>query len=183
MTKNLTITLLLAVSAVLASSCGKSGVENAYSKQDSNIESLVNTLAPEGSDATVDYLDGIVRVTVKQGEGDGLESGGTVTFLYAGHILNSTSLSASNLFTTNNKEFAESSNWTVTDTSIFKAATVNLADESLVKGLAKGIVGVKAGDECYIMFNGKYGFGKHTTGVVPGNSALAYHLWISSVSN
>ncbi len=183
MTRNLHTIAALAAAAVILFSCGKNGVENAYTKQDTNIESLVKNLAPEGSDATVEYFDGPVRVTVKHGDGDALESGGTVTFLYAGHILNGSSLNASNLFMTNNKEFAESSNWTVTDTTIFQPATVKLADDTLVKGLAKGIVGVKAGDECYIMFNGKYGFGKHTTGVVPGNSALVYHLWIDSVSN
>lgn len=183
MTGKLKITATIAAAAAILFSCGKNGVENTYSRQDSTIESLVQSLAPEGSEATVEYFDGPVRVTVAHGDGNVLESGGTVTFLYAGHILNGTNLNASNLFMTNNKEFAESSNWTVTDSTIFQATTVNLADDTLVKGLAKGIVGVKAGDECYIMFNGKYGFGKHTTGIVPGNSGLVYHLWIDSVSN
>lgn len=183
MTGKLKTIATLTAAATLLFSCGKNGVENKYAQQDSTIESLIESLAPEGSEATVEYFDGPVRVTVQHGDGDPLESGGTVTFLYAGHILNKTSLDASNLFMTNNKEFAESSNWTVTDTTIFKVASVNLSDDTLVKGLAEGIVGVKAGDECYVMFNGKYGFGKHTTGVVPGNSALVYHLWIDSVSN
>ena len=182
MTKILIIPVLLGIAA-LASSCGKSEVENAYTQQDKNIESLVKFLAPEGSEATVDYFDGIVRVTVKHGEGVSLESGGTVSFYYAGHCVNSSSLSAGNMFVTNSKEFAESSNWTVTDSTIFQVSTVDLAKDGLVKGLKKGIVGVKSGDECYVMFNGKYGFGKHTNGSVPANSALAYHLWISSVSN
>lgn len=182
MTRNLIIPVMAAM-AVITSSCSKSEAENAYTQQDKNIESLVNSLAPEGSDATVEYFDGSVRVTVKHGDGEALGNGGTVSFLYAGHLVNSSSLGAGNLFVTNNKEFAESSNWTVTDTSIFQTSTINLAEDALVKGLKKGIVGVKAGDECYIMFNGKYGFGKHTTGNVPGNSALAYHLWINSVSN
>lgn len=182
MTKNLIIPALMGMAA-LVSSCGKSEVENVYTQQDKNIESLVKSLAPEESEATVDYLDGVVRVTVKHGDGTPLESGGTVSFYYAGHCINSSSLSSENMFVTNSKEFAESSNWTVTDSTIFQVSTVDLAKDNLVKGLKKGIVGVKAGDECYIMFNGKYGFGKHTNGTVPGNSALAYHLWISSVSN
>ncbi len=183
MTMNHTIASLLAAIAVLASSCGKSEVENAYLRQDKDIESLVKSLAPEDSEATVDYIDGVVRVTVRHGEGPRLESDGTVSFLYAAHHINSSSLSPSNMFVTNSKEFAEASNWTVSDTTIFQVSTVNLAEESLVKGLEKGLAGVRAGDECYIMFNGKYGFGKHTVGVVPPNSALAYHLWISSVSD
>ncbi len=183
MTMNHTIISALAALAVLASSCGKSEVGDAYLQQDKNIESLVKSLAPENSEATVEYIDGVVRVTVTHGEGPLLESDGTVSFLYAAHHINSSSLTPGNMFVTNSKEFAEASNWTVSDTTIFQVSTVNLAEESLVKGLEKGIVGVKAGDECYIMFNGKYGFGKHTVGVVPANSALAYHLWISSVSD
>ncbi len=182
MTKNLIISVLAGM-AVLVSSCGKSEVENAYTQQDKNIESLVKSLAPEGSEATVEYFDGSVRVTVKHGEGTALGSGGTVSFYYAGHYINSSSLNAGNLFVTNNKEFAQSNNWAVSDSTIFAESTISLADDAMVKGLKKGIVGVKAGDECYVLFNGKYGFGKHTTGAVPGNSALAYHLWISSVSD
>lgn len=147
MTKNLIIPALMGMAA-LVSSCGKSEVENVYTQQDKNIESLVKSLAPEESEATVDYLDGVVRVTVKHGDGAPLESGGTVSFYYAGHCINSSSLSSENMFVTNSKEFAESSNWTVTDSTIFQVSTVDLAKDNLVKGLKKGIVGVKAGDEC-----------------------------------
>ena len=109
MTKNLIIPALMGMAA-LVSSCGKSEVENVYTQQDKNIESLVKSLAPEESEATVDYLDGVVRVTVKHGEGAALESGGTVSFYYAGHCINSSSLSSGNMFVTNSKEFAESYN-------------------------------------------------------------------------
>lgn len=140
MTKNLIIPALMGMAA-LVSSCGKSEVENTYTQQDKNIESLVKSLAPEESEATVDYLDGVVRVTVKHGEGAALESGGTVSFYYAGHCINSSSLSSENMFVTNSKEFAESYNWTVTDSTIFQVSTVDLAKDNLVKGLKKGIVG------------------------------------------
>lgn len=184
MTKNLIITMLSVLSlAVLAASCGKTEVQNAYTRQDSNIESIVKSLTSDNKEATVDYFDGVVRVTVAHGEGAALESGGTVSFYYAGHVISGSSLNSSNLFVTNSKEYAESANWSVSDTTIFAVRTVNLAGDKLVKGLKKGIVGVKKGDECYIMFNGKYGFGKHTTGKVPGNSGLAYHLLITDVAD
>lgn len=173
----------MAVLTMLSPSCGKTETENAYSQQDKNIESIVSSLAPEGSGATVEYFDGSVRVTVKQGEGEALEDNGSVSFYYAGHCVNSSSLSSGNMFVTNSKEIAESAQWTVSDTTMFKVSTVDLSGDKLVKGLRKGIVGVKSGDECYILFNGKNGFGKHKTGTVPGNSALAYHLWITDVTN
>lgn len=184
MTKNpLWPIIVMMAGTALACSCGKSGTEDIYTRQDSNIESIVSTLAPEGSGAAVDYFDGAVRVTVAHGEGSRLGDGGTVSFYYAGYIINSPSITEGNLFVTNNKEFARASNWNVTDTSLFKLSTVDLSEDKLVKGLRKGLPGVRGGDECYILFNGKYGFGKHTTGKVPGNSALAYHLWITDVAD
>ena len=106
--KNPIITAFAAAAlAVLALSCSKSDIQNAYSQQDKDIESIVSSLAPEGSEATVDYLDGAVRVTVKHGEGDALGKSGTVSFFYAGHRITGTSLNVENLFATNNKELAE----------------------------------------------------------------------------
>ena len=173
MTKISFIQVLAALSlAVLDVSCTKTEVENAYARQDTNIESLVKALTDSKPEAAVDYFDGVARVTVTPGEGDGLQSDGTVSFYYAGYCINGSSLNSDNLFVTNSKEFAESNNW-----------TVDMSKDALVKGLKKGIIGVKAGDECYILFNGKYGFGKHNTGKVPANSALAYHLWITGVTN
>lgn len=166
----------------LATSCGKDE-NDVYSQQEKNIESIVNSLTESNTEATVDYLDGPVRVTVSSGEGEALKNGGTVTFKYAGYRISGSSLSSGNLFITNDKDFAESSNWTVTDSTVFKTDTFVFNDDNFVKGLKTGMEGVKAGDECYVLFSGKYGFGKNTTGIVPGNSALAYHLWISSVSN
>lgn len=166
----------------LATSCGKDE-NDVYSQQEKNIESIVNSLTDGNAEATVDYLDGSVRVTVSSGDGEELRDGGTVTFKYAGYRISGSSLGAGNLFVTNDKDFAESSNWTVSDSTVFKKDTFLFNDDNFVKGLKAGMEGVKAGDECYVLFSGKYGFGKHTTGIVPGNSALAYHLWISSVSN
>lgn len=183
MTKAHLILPAIAAAAIIVQSCEKSETENTYTRQDQYIESLVKSLAPEESEASVDYLDGAVRVTVAHGDGEALKDNGTVTFYYAGHCINSSSLGSGNLFVTNSKDFAKASGWSVSDSSIFNVSTVNLAKDDLVKGLRKGIVGVRSGDECYVMFNGKYGFGKHTTGKVPAYSALAYHLWITGVSN
>ena len=36
--------------------------------------------------------------------------------------------------------------------------------------------GVKAGEECEILFCGKYGFGNSTFGIIPANSALAFKI-------
>jgi FKBP-type peptidyl-prolyl cis-trans isomerase len=73
--------------------------------------------------------------------------------------------------------------WAVSDSSIFKIAMVRPSEGELVDGLRRGLPGVKAGDECYILFSGKYGFGDRILGTIPANAALAYHIWVQSISN
>ena len=70
MTKFFIVPYLVILSILLAS-CSKTELENLYSQQDKNIESLVKSLAPESSDASVDYFGGSVRVTVTHGRGLG----------------------------------------------------------------------------------------------------------------
>jgi FKBP-type peptidyl-prolyl cis-trans isomerase len=60
---------------------------------------------------------------------------------------------------------------------------VRPSEGELVDGLRRGLPGVKAGDECYILFSGKYGFGDRILGTIPANAALAYHIWVQSISN
>jgi FKBP-type peptidyl-prolyl cis-trans isomerase len=42
---------------------------------------------------------------------------------------------------------------------------------------------VKGGEECQILFTGKYGFGNKAFGIIPANSALVYKIWVESISN
>ena len=34
-----------------------------------------------------------------------------------------------------------------------------------------------------ILFSGKFGFGNKMIGIIPANSALAYKIWVISISN
>lgn len=180
--KRIGIIILCGIMLAFAASCDKS-LEATYSKQDKNIEALVSSLTSQNEDATVEYLGGTVRVTVVQGEGEALRKDGSVSFYYAGHYVNGSSLNVNNLFATNYELFASTSKWNVTDTTAFTIKTLTLSEEKVVEGLKTGLEGVRAGDECYVIFNGKHGFGKGLTGIIPSNSALAYHLWIRGVSN
>lgn len=168
---------------VLAASCGKSQLASTYDTQEKNIESIVSTLVSRNDSATVDRIKDAVRVTVAYGDGPALEKGGAVAFYYAGYYISGSSLSSSNVFATNYETFAKSIKWSVTDSTAFDIKTVRLSSDELVEGLRDGMEGVKGGDECYVLFNGKYGFGKKKIANVPSNSALAYHIWIKSVSN
>ena len=138
--------------------------------------------------AKVTYKDGVVRVVLHdtlQREGllaDTLQTGGTVSFYYAGYVLKNASVSNANLFTTNHKKTADAAGWRLTDTTAFHIRTLTL-DDQLLEGLRRGLEGVRNQDECYILFSGKYAYGSKAQGTIPARSALVYHIWVNSISN
>jgi hypothetical protein len=117
----------------------------------------------------------------KEGEGEELKSNGSVAFYYAGYVFSS-GISSSNLFSTNHQETAANAGWTLTDEDD-DILTINLESYELIPGLKSGLQGVRSGEECQILFSGKYGFGKKGVGIVPANSALIYKIWVESISN
>lgn len=167
---------------ILAASCNKS-LENTFDNQETKLEGIVSSLTSTNDTATVAYQKGSIRVTVVPGSGDSLSSKGAVSFYYAGYYVTGTTISSNNLFATNYDVFANSLNWAVTDSTILAIKTLDLSKDEMVEGLRNGLTGVKGGEECFILFSGKHSFGKHQTGLIPANSALAYHLWIKSVSD
>ena len=58
-----------------------------------------------------------------------------------------------------------------------------MAETDMLEGLRDGLVGVRAGEECEILFTAKYGYGNRTFGIIPANSALLYRIWVVGVSN
>ena len=124
---------------------------------------------------------GANRLVLKEGEGEELEKDGFVSFYYAGYKFNG-SFSSGNLFVTNHQATAEQSGWNLTDAD-YQIYEINLADAKLVQGLKDGLLGVKAGEECEILFSGKYGFGDEKFGIIPANSALLYKIWVVGVAN
>ena len=176
--------IILSVTALfLAASCDKKQFESMYDKQESYIEAITENLMSTYPDATLTHEDGIVRITVAHGDGATLAENGAVAFYYAGYYLSSSRIDNSTLFVTNYEELANSARWSISDTTAFQIRTIRLDESDLVEGLKKGLPGVKGGDECYILFNGKRGFGKKKIANVPSNAALAWHLWIKSVSD
>lgn len=105
----------------------------------------------------------------------------SLTFYYAGYTF-SGSVNPADMFTTNREASANDAGWDLTEGE-YDALTLNLKDDRLIPGLKKGLEGVKAGEECEIIFTGKYGFGNKTFGMIPANSALLYKIWVVSISN
>ena len=180
--------LLLALTAGLLPACNKEAVQLAYDKQETNIASFVEAQLKADKTAKVTYKDGVVRVVLHdtlQREGllaDTLQTGGTVSFYYAGYVLKNASVSSANLFATNHQKTADAVGWRLSDTTAFHIRTLTL-DDQLLEGLRRGLEGVRNQDECYILFSGKYAYGSKAQGTIPARSALVYHLWVNSISN
>lgn len=184
---NKTILALAAVAATLFSSCSKEETKTIWSNQEELIDRFVSSEL--GKDATRYCVSnhGAQRIVLNSSElvqeKDSLASDGTVSFRFAGYTFKG-SISINNLFATNDKELAENAGWTpLSDESAFELMTMKLDDSSLIDGLRNGLEGVKKGEECYILFSSRYGYGKKGMGNIPGNTALIYHILVSDINN
>lgn len=171
--------IALALLAVISCSCIKEKLEMTYNKQEDSIDKYISSNKKDGM--TVAYNGGAARLTLVQGEGEELKAGGAVGFYYAGYIFNN-NINSANLFATNHEETATAAKWALTDPD-YALLEIDLEDGRLLEGVRNGLTGVKAGEECEILFSGKYGFGNSTFGMIPAKSALAFKIWVVSVSN
>lgn len=175
------IITILSIACISICSCVKEQLEVTYNKQEDLINSYIENAMKKDTSYTHVNMNGSNRLTLVQGTGEELGPDGSITFYYAGYIFNG-NVNASNMFITNRKASADDAKWDLTDYN-FEPLTINLKDDELLKGLKDGLTGVKAGEECEILFSGKYGFGKKAFGMIPANSALLYKIWVISISN
>lgn len=145
--------LLTAVAITLVIvSCQKQDNENTYVSQEQSIDSYVTGLVSTNGYKVV-RLNGSNRVIVKSSAAaDSLETGDSLYFHYSGYVFSS---GKGDLFVTNDTAVARVNNF-VTDGA---AKKVVLGNDGLISGLHNGLHGVKTGEECYIVFSGKYGYG------------------------
>ncbi len=179
--RRIRIFMVLAAAMLAGSSCIKEKLEETYNKQEEQIDKYITGALEKNESYTVTYNDGSSRLTTLAGEGPELSSKGSVSFYYAGYTFNG-SISSSGLFGTNHQATAESSNWVLTDAD-YSLMEIDMNDSSLLEGVRKGLIGVRAGEECEILFSGKYGFGNSTFGIIPAKTALAFKIWVVGVSN
>ena len=184
--KRSTLHIALGLSAVLMLACSKQALQTTYDKQETTIDAFVAARLKADTTATVTRNGGAVRVvmhdTLSVEGDDSLRRGGTVSFYYAGYTLSGTSVTSANLIATNRRQTATEAGWNLSDTAQFHIETTVL-DDRLIPGLQDGLEGVQNQDECYILFTGKYGYGKNKQGTIPAKSALVYHIWVESIDN
>ncbi|MDE5889588.1 MAG: FKBP-type peptidyl-prolyl cis-trans isomerase [Bacteroidales bacterium] len=184
-----------ATALTLMFSCTTQSLETTFTSQDTRIDSYIEkivldlvdvegnpildengnkiTLKPE-----VVTRNGCHRVIINDGKGDGLSTEGSATIYYAGYVFTT---GPSTMFATNHRETALNAKWS--EDMDFEPLRVSPGDKNLVTGLRNALPGAKAGEECWIYFSGKYGFGKKAVGIIPANSAICYHIWVESIEN
>lgn len=183
--KNRTFTYLLA--CLIMSSCVKEQLEVTYNKQEDQIDQYITKNMtvnnPEGGTDTLRVVrnEGANRLVKVEGTGDELSRDGHVGFYYAGYIFNG-SVNSSSMFVTNHQETAEQAGWELSEPD-YALMEINITEAELLDGLRKGLTGVRAGEECEVIFSGKYGFGNTSFGMIPAKSALLYKIWVVSVTN
>lgn len=174
--------LALVFMCIASVSCVKQKLESTYNSQENRIDQYIEKNRISGTDTLrVVYNGGASRLVTKEGNGPELSADGNIAFYYAGYTF-SGSISNSNLFSTNHQQTATQAGWTLTEEDA-KALSINMNDYKLLPGLKSGLTGVKGGEECQILFTGKYGFGNKAFGIIPANSALVYKIWVESLSN
>jgi len=182
MKRTLYISSIICLVVLLASSCKKQNAETIYATQDANISKFIENTKLLYPELRVVLNDNVNRIVLKDGEGENLKESGSVSYYYVGYVFNG-SMSQASIFATNDEETATAANWILSGEEQFNIMTVSPQESSLVSGLRHGLIGVQSGEECYILFSGKYGFGGKQLGTIPANSALLYHIWVEKVSN
>jgi len=180
--KRNTLILVFLLAAALGA-CTKQSLKTTYDKQTTYIENFITAQMKADTNATLTRNGNVCRLTLHDTlppERDSLLPGGKVSLYYACYTLTAASVSRSNLVATNYEPLAKAAGWNLTDTTRYKLDTLTL-DQTLVKGLQDGLVGVQEEDEAYILFTGEYGFGASERGTIPARSALVYQIWISRI--
>lgn len=199
--------ILLLILCMSAASCVKDKLEETYSRQETQIDTYLTRnrvvkrdsiqiiITPNADDPTkndttkvkvewedtldVVYNNGAARLIKTEGTGPELTENGAVSFYYAGYIFSS---SPSTLFATNHRETAEGTKFELTDAD-YELIEADMTKARMIDGLRNGLIGVRSGEECEIVFSGKHGFGDEIFGTIPVNSALLYKIWVVGVSN
>lgn len=181
MSKKFSILFTFLAMIMAGTSCIKEKLELTYTSQEDKIDKYIEAAIKKDTTATVVRNNGSNRLILVHGEGEELGENGQIAFYYAGYTFNG-NVSSSNLFVTNHEQTAIDANLGLTDAQ-YELYEINMADAQLIEGLRNGLLGVKGGEECEILFSGKYGFGNETFGLIPANSALLYKIWVVSISN
>ncbi len=165
MKKNIILLLSL-----LLFSCAKQDREITLINQEADIDRYITSL---GENITSVRNGGSVRVVNTDGIGEEAVVGDSVYFYYAGYIFSN---GPGTLFDTNNKEVAEKNSFATTG-----EVKKGVVGSGFISGLNTGLIGVKQGEVCNIIFSAKYGYNNDIVYNVPKLSPLFFEIWIERI--
>lgn len=164
--------LLLVAAAFTVLSCDKEDRKNTYANQEAAIDSYVAGFSVENR---VVYRKGSVRVVIQEGTSvDTLKRGDSLYFYFSGYTFN---YGRGSLFATNVKEVAEAADF-YTDGLPKK---IKYGSDAMIEGLKNGLEGMRVGENSYIMFSGKYGYGNQIMFNIPKMTPLFFDITIDKI--
>lgn len=166
--------LILSLLFLILLSCAKEEQLNVMSQQESAIDKFVETLA----DSRVVVEDGVWRVVMQEGSGSvEAVAGDSLKINYAAYIFNS---GKGDLYDTNIKSVANEAGLEM-DFDLLQPRWVVVGKGKLLSGLDRGLISVKKGERCYVIFSARHGFGNTQIGLVPKMSPLLVEVWVLDV--
>lgn len=172
--------IILIISLIISSVSCQKEAELTYANQEAKIDSYITSLMNTG-EYQLTRNGGSNRITTTTGSGEELREGGTVSLYLAGYTF-SNGFNKNDLFFTNSEEAANEAGWSVTEAD-YDILTLTLSKDNFIEGLYNGLIGVKGGECCQIIFSAKYGFKTKKNGIIPAKTALLYKVWVESISN
>ena len=103
-----------------------------------------------------------------------MEIGDSVKFYYAGYVFSN---GKGSLFATNDTLVAKNNGFELSGGIEEKV----LSSRDMVRGLANGLVGAKAGEKCEVVFSAKYGYDNDVVYNVPKMSPLIFEIWVEGI--
>jgi len=149
------IVIAMVLALALPVSC-QSQKATTISSQEASIESYIKS---SHSEREVHRINGVNRIVMVSGETDSLQVGDKATLFLKGYTFTSSP----------STQFCE-------DT-----VSAVIGSGYLVSGLDNGLRGAHLKEECYIVFNAKYGFYDKQVGIVPSMSALLYMVTVINI--
>lgn len=142
-------------------SCEKQDRENTYLSQEKNIDSYITAM---GNTYRVVRNNGSNRVVIKEGGAlDSLERGDSLYFYYSGYVFAG---GKGERFATNLED---------------EPKKIKYGADGLISGLHNGLAGVREGENCYIIFSAKYGFGNKIVFNLPKLTPLFYEITVEKL--
>jgi FKBP-type peptidyl-prolyl cis-trans isomerase len=152
-------------------SCTKEDRKLALVTQEENIDKYINNLRG----VRIARNGGSNRLVFVEGRGtDSLALGDSVKFYYAGYVFSN---GKGSLFATNDTLVAKNNGFELSGGIEEKV----LSSKDMVRGLANGLVGAKAGEKCEVVFSAKYGYDNDVVYNVPKMSPLIFEIWVEGI--